>query len=146
MIFWTPFEVGAQQPDFSYLEYKEERPLARRKREPRFKSGSDFSFTIHAMCIALCLHAAAFQNPKFEGLLYPSFRIPHSTLRTPHFRGHPISPSPCLRAEALRRASVSPRPAIDLLRFSFTISYEQSAIHLLIPDSRFLLSAYCYLL
>ena len=69
--------------------------MARRKKKPLHKGGLDFSFTIDAMCIALCLPAAAFQNPKFEGLLYPSFRIPHSALRTPHFRGLPITPSPC---------------------------------------------------
>ena len=69
--------------------------MARRKKKPRHKGGLDFSFTIDAMCIALRLPAAAFQNPKFEGLLYPSFRIPHSALRTPHFRGLPITPSPC---------------------------------------------------
>jgi hypothetical protein len=40
---------GVQQPDFSYLEYKEERILARRKKGPRPKSGSRFGFTIDAM-------------------------------------------------------------------------------------------------
>jgi len=47
--------IGVQQPDFSYSRYKEERVLARRKKKPRHKGGFDFSFTIDAMCIALCL-------------------------------------------------------------------------------------------
>jgi len=58
MIFWTPFEDRRPTIRFPYLEYKEERILARRKKEPKPKSRFDFSFTIDAMCIALCLRIA----------------------------------------------------------------------------------------
>jgi len=57
MIFWTPFEDRRPTIRFSYLEYKEERILARRRKERRLKSGSDFDFKIDAICIALSLPA-----------------------------------------------------------------------------------------